>query len=312
MNATNGNLVLAIDCLKGGNPVKNAMTTADRIAKKNGWMTQAVSVMSPDQIDWPGDFTRNWHTEFAAAGEKALGKFLKKNRVHPSVHSKILFQPYHSRKGSVQAVLTELESSKASAVAVFTNTQKVGKSLPAGFVSSLISHSGVPVLVINAKAPPMKNLKTILFATDFSDVDEKAFTSAVKIAKSSGAEILISHILPNLANETMAAYAGITGGWNNFQTYLDSNYARLENDAKRWQELARTSGVGANYELTYNSKTIASGILKSAKKHAADLIVMTEKTGPWAAVLLGSVTRKVLETSPQPVMVIPTEMQTAR
>ncbi len=308
----NGKLLMTFDCLKEGHSVKNAMTSMDRISAKAGWTAKAISVMSPDQVNWPGDFTSNWQTEFQNIGKTALGKFLKRNRRKGAIESKILFQPYHSRKGSVQRVLTEIDSSKPAAIAVFSHTQPKTASLPGGFVGSIISKSGAPVFVLNAKAPALKSLKTVLFATDFSDIDETSYNEALSFVKGTGAKLIVTHVLPNLVNETMTAYAGITGGWNAFDNYLSMQENETNATAELWIKKAQALGIDARYEILNNSKSISNGILKSAKKNDASIIVMTEKTGPWEAVFIGSVTREILELSTTPVLVIPSNVKPQR
>jgi nucleotide-binding universal stress UspA family protein len=305
MKMTNGNLMMTVDCLKTGNSVKNAVSSMNRIASKAGWTTKVVSVMSPDQVNWPGDFTSDWRAEFEKVGRQALTKFLKKNHAVPVPASRVLFQPYHSKKGSVQTILTEIDSSRPAAVAVFTHTAKTSRGMPAGFVSSIIAKAGAPVFVVNAKAPPLKNLKTIVFATDFSNIDSQAFDDALDFAAKVGGQVIVVYVIPNLVNELMTSYAGIAGGWNGYANFLESQESEAHESGDKWVARAKSRGVTARYELLRNSSSIASGILKAAKKHSASLIVMTEKTGPWEAVFIGSVTRDVLEKATSPVLVIP-------
>ncbi len=304
----NGKLLMTFDCLETGVSLKGAISSMKRIAARAGWTIKGVSVMSPDQVNWPGDFLSDWRTEFENAGKTALSKFIKRNDADGSIDSKILFQPYHSRKGSVQSVLTEIDSMKPAAVVVFTHTRKKTATLPGGFVSSIISKSGAPVFVLNATARQSKTLKNIVFATDFSETDEASYKEALSFAKGIGAKLIIVHVLPNLVGETMtAAYAGISGGWNAFGDYLVIQEKQIKEKATLWMKEASAHGVDAKFDILTNSKTIWAGIINSAKKHDAGMIVMTEKTGPWEAVFLGSVTRKVLELSTAPVLVIPSK-----
>lgn len=304
MKFEKGDLLMTFDCLSEGPSIKNAVTSMNRLAAIAGWRPKAVSVMSPDQINWPGDFTLDWKDQFQKAGEIALGKFLKRNRTSATVESKILFQPYHSRKGSIQTLLSEIDSTKPSAVAVFTHAHKKGSSLPAGFVSSLIAKSNAPVFVVNAEAPALKSLKTVIFATDFSDVDADAYKEALAFAKGVGAALVLIHVLPTLVNETMSTYAAMAGGWYPFEDYLELQEKLTKDQAARWVKKAEETGVNAKFEILNNSKTIWSGILNAANRHGASMIVMTEKTGPWEAMLIGSVTRKILELSKKPVLVL--------
>lgn len=308
MTNQNKTLMIAVDPIKTEHSLKNALSSVKTIAEKAGWNSKIVTVMSPDQINWPNDFTSDWLTVFQKVGAAAIGKLLKKSRLNPTtVKFEVLFQPYNSRKGSIKKVITETESTKAAAVAVFTHIRTGGLKLPAGFVSTMVSEAERPILVINAKGPAIKKLDYLVFATDFSENDAKSFEQALKFANQVKAKILIVHVLPNLVNEVMAAYAGIAGGWNNYGPFLELQYEKAEADGKAWKAKAKSCGVEAEFEMLSNARTIPGAVIRSAKKHRADLIMLTEKTGPWASALLGSVTRKILETSTLPVLVFPVQ-----
>lgn len=305
MSKSHGSLMMAFDCLEGGSSVKSALASANLFAKRAGWSSRAVSVMSPDQLNWPGDFDSNWRAEFEKLGGKVLSKLLAHNKSKPDLPSKILFQPYHSRSGTVRTIVAEADRSGAEAIAVFSNTHESRFSIPGSFVNSIISHSRVPVFVINAKAPALKSIDTVLFATDFSATDSRTFNKIVQLAAKLQSRLVLIHVMPNLVNEAMASYAGITGGWNNMEFYLGEEEENMRKKSERWIAKAKKNGVDASYELIRNSSAIATSVMKAAVRLKADVIVVTEKTGPWAAVLLGSVTRKVLNEAATSVLVMP-------
>ena len=305
MPESTGSLMMAFDCLEGGRSVKSAVASVKIFARQAGWNSRAVSVMSPDQLNWPGDFESDWRAEFEKLGGRVLAKLLAHNNSKPDLPSKILFQPYHSRSGTVRSIVDEADRSGVDAIAVFSHTHQARFSSPGSFVNSIISHANVPVFVINSKTPALKSIEKIIFATDFSATDSRTFNKIVELAAKLESKLVLIHVLPNLVNESMAAYAGITGGWNNMEFYLDNEEESMTKKGERWIAKARKNGVEASYELIRNSRSIATAVMKAAVRLRADVIAVTEKTGPWAAVFLGSVTRKVLNESATSVLVMP-------
>lgn len=93
------------------------------------------------------------------------------------------------------------------------------------------------------------------------------------------------------------------------QKYLNEEHELLKKKAKQWATKAKAMGVSTDFTLLTGTLAIASAILESAEKEKADLIVLTEKTGPWASLVLGSVTRDVLSKSQQPVLVYRAEVK---
>ena len=312
MNLSGGNLLMAFDCLTSDRSVKDAIASAALLSRNFGWTPQAVAVMSPDQLSWPTDFTKTWRDEFEKLGENALSSFLQRNRQKGNFPEKVVLQSYHSRSESVRSMITEAKRKKASAIAVFTHTRQRGPTLPGGFISSLIHQSPLPVLALNANAPAINSVQTLLVATDFSAEGLKAFKEAIQLAQITKAKLVLVHVFTTLVNETMVASAGLAGGWNNVEAYLYNEQGRIKAKAKRWIAKAQDQGVSASFELIGNCLSVSSAILKSADKNRADLIVVTEKVGPWASIVLGSVTRDILASAEQPVLVMPTRTKRAK
>ena len=306
MNMQNGKLMMAFDCFKTDASLKNAVASATAFSKAIGWNAGAVSVISPDELNWPRDFTKSWRREFEKLGSAALTSLLKKNQTKKSFPSKILMQPYLSRKESVRSIVSEAKSKKVSAIAVFTHVHKKRFGFPGSFVTSLIYKSSVPILVFNTKGPVLESVQTIMVATDFSQASAKTFRKSIELASKLKAKIFLVHVRPAYINETMAASAGVAGGWGNVAAYLDDEERGTRARAKNWVKKATKEGVEATFEFVTSSSSIYGALLKYAAQCRADLIVVTQKTGRWASVVLGSVTRDILANALHPVLVMPT------
>lgn len=306
MNMQNGKLLMAFDCFKTDASLKNAINSATELSKSIGWNAQAVSVISPNEFNWPQNFTKSWRGQFEKLGDSALTDLLKRNKTTQSFPSKILMQPYLSRKESVRSIVAEAKRTNASAIAVFTHVHQGRFGFPGGFVTSLIYKSSIPILALNTKAPALESVQTIMVATDFSPEGAKTFQKSIELAAKMKAKLILVHVLLNYANEALAASADVAGGWGNIAEYLTEEENKIRAKANRWIKKATKAGVDATFELISNSTSIYDSLLKFAAKGKVDLIIVTQKTGPLASFVLGSVTRDILSNALQPVLVMPT------
>jgi nucleotide-binding universal stress UspA family protein len=144
-------------------------------------------------------------------------------------------------------------------------------------------------------------LKRILVATDFSEPSEAALAYGRELAHSFGAALTLAHVV----DDTMARAYGIDGGvlltdpamQREFEeTALGQVNAAL-NDADRIQ--LKATG------LVLASNAPALAIVTYARDANIDLIVMgTRGRGGVAHLLMGSVSEKVVQTAPCPVLTV--------
>ncbi len=137
--------------------------------------------------------------------------------------------------------------------------------------------------------------KTILWASDGSACAERALPVAKSIAKSSGARMLVVHV------EEMAV--GLAGAIAVGYAHNGAAKAALQ----RTVEDLKDEGVEAQFvsaEVTVGG--VAKVLADSARDAGADLIVVgTRGRNPLAGLLVGSVTHRLLEVAPCPVLAVP-------
>ena len=144
----------------------------------------------------------------------------------------------------------------------------------------------------------MKTFERILAATDFSPASQPALDEAERIARESGARLLILHAyqIPALASVARAPAS----------VNEDFERAVRTDGEKRLDVLvaqARTRGIDARGLLREGFAD--EEILDAAGKDKADLIVMGThgRRGP-SRLLMGSVASRVVCRSPCPVMTV--------
>jgi len=142
----------------------------------------------------------------------------------------------------------------------------------------------------------MLNIKTILFPTDFSDAAESAFHLACSLARDHGSRVVLVHIL---TPPTVAYTEGIM--LPPTQDIKDEVWAKLDS-------IAPTEDTIEIERLMVEGEP-ANEILRLAKEHNADLIVMgTHGRRGLTRLLMGSVAEEVVRKSSCPVLTVKTPL----
>lgn len=142
-------------------------------------------------------------------------------------------------------------------------------------------------------------MKIILVPTDFSKASATALQYAFEVARRTGSEILILHVVfPNegVDNNVYAAF------------WTDDYYAYRQKALQQWANRQRRDEAAQKIEVRTEIMVgfPASSIVETATKHKVDLIVMgtTGATG-LGGLILGSVAAGVLGHTRLPVLVVP-------
>jgi len=137
----------------------------------------------------------------------------------------------------------------------------------------------------------MKKIKRIFIATDFSDTSKEAFNQAVQLARQMDATLLLAHVIEPI---DMAVSHLEPFGFPEL---------RLQQRLDRMVQPVREEGLLVETHLLKGDP--AAEIIKAAGDLQCDLIVMGThgRTGV-PRLLMGSVTERVLRTSPLPIVAV--------
>jgi nucleotide-binding universal stress UspA family protein len=136
----------------------------------------------------------------------------------------------------------------------------------------------------------------VIWATDGSEHADRAMAAAVEAAKGDGAELHVVHVVEKLVT---GRAAGLDAFGNE-----DEIKAKVRRQASA---IAREDGIkSVVHVLGARTIKIAEGICEVADEIDADLIVVgTRGHGSVGALMLGSVTQRLLHISRCPVLAVP-------
>ena len=140
--------------------------------------------------------------------------------------------------------------------------------------------------------------KTIVWATDGSDLADVALDHVRELARENDSRIVAVH-----ANELMR---GRSGGYPAL-----ADEPELEEKIGKQIEELRSVAVDATLVIRTGNKGVATLIAEAADEVDADLIVVgTHGAGGLTAALMGSVARALCHSARRPLLVIPPVQQT--
>jgi len=142
-------------------------------------------------------------------------------------------------------------------------------------------------------------MRRILFASDFSKASRKAFTTAVKTAKSSGATLSILHVLAPFVPIAPDQYIG------------PDTWEEIDAQSRKWANkhlnalAARARAAGVRTKVLLVEGHPSREVTRFARKEHADMLIIgTHGRTGFAKLFLGSVASQIVATAKCPVMTV--------
>ena len=154
--------------------------------------------------------------------------------------------------------------------------------------------------------------KNLLYSTDLSQNSLIAFGYAAYLAKLTGANIHMLHVLERLSDDAAFAIQVYIQDDKQRHDMLDLRVERARKLREEKQEAFWSAQSEEDRKVRAQIKSIAvcesypaEEILESAKKHDCDLIVMGSHERGMSHTFLGSVAKSVLRRSRVPTLIVP-------
>lgn len=153
-------------------------------------------------------------------------------------------------------------------------------------------------------------MKTILIALDYDPTAEKVAEAGAALAKALSAKVILLHVIAEPAYYSSVAYAPVMG----FGGYVDMDIMQpdiidnLKKASTQFLEKSKEHLGDDKIEILVKEGDIPDAIIDAAKEQSADIIVIGSHSRKWLeAIVMGSVTEKVLHHTTIPMYIVPTK-----
>ena len=143
-----------------------------------------------------------------------------------------------------------------------------------------------------------KKIKKILIALDYDPSSQKVAEKGYAIAKTMDAEIVLLHILIDLAHYSI--------GYLNMDPLQLNTVVELKQASQDFLDKTKKRLGDETIQTLIKEGDFADSILATAKEIEADVIIMGSHSKNWLEnIVMGSVTEKVLKNTSIPLLIIP-------
>jgi nucleotide-binding universal stress UspA family protein len=153
-------------------------------------------------------------------------------------------------------------------------------------------------------------MKKILIALDYDPSAQKVADEGFLVAKAMNAEVILLHVISDPKYYSSAEHVTIMGFAGSEETVpmkLDS-VDELKKVAHKFLEKSKELLGDKTIKILLKEGEIAESILAAAKDLHADLIVIGSHSRKVSSrIIMGSVTKRVLQNTIRPLLIIPTK-----
>jgi len=170
----------------------------------------------------------------------------------------------------------------------------VSRLVLGSFAETLVHLAKTDLLVFNEASRVARAPKVLLFAHDLSPAGDRGLRQSIRYAKAWGCALHVVHV-PMVSDDV--AFRGRGGE-------VEAYRGRVRQEVGRIEAAVRRAGLVGSAVIEARAHPVAEQIVQRVASSRADLLLVVGKSGRFAGWLGGSVTRKLLRTSPVPVLVI--------
>ncbi len=156
------------------------------------------------------------------------------------------------------------------------------------------------------------DIKSVLYSTDLSQNSHIAFGYAAHLAKLTGAEIHLLHVIEPLSDDAMFTLQTYLLDRKQRHEIIDERVEKARSRLDERQEAFWSAQSEEDKKVRAQIKSVtvsesypAEEILKTAKAHNCDLIVMGSHERGMSHTFLGSVAKSVLRRATVPTLIVP-------
>jgi len=153
-------------------------------------------------------------------------------------------------------------------------------------------------------------MKKILVALDYGPTAQQVAEAGHALAQAMIAEVVLLHVTAEPAYYSSAAYSPIMGfiGYGDLDLLQPETMENIKNASVDFLERSKEHLGDDTIKILVKEGDTADAIIDAAKETGSDIIVLGSHSRKWLeAVVMGSVTEKVLRHTTVPLFIIPTK-----
>jgi nucleotide-binding universal stress UspA family protein len=314
--STNGPIFWALDPFLQNEELNikaAALAVALMRSFKGGCKLQPVTVISPEQLDWPARLHGDWEPRFRDGIAKKITDFISSPRSGlGGVHAEILpplvlTQEESSLKRSVASLVSAAENAKARMILVSTQARRGVSRLALGsFCETLASRSSIPVATVNPSSENVQAIDRVIWPTDLSEDSKKRLPEVMKLASAFGKKLVLFHKLlvpyPSLI-EPGYLLAGADIG--TVESVFASHRAVQKREMAEWKAEVEKAGLACEEVFVSGPSGVVESILETVKGQPTSIVVIPDQSGPVTAAFIGHLSRSLARESLRPVVILP-------
>lgn len=301
MSSVKKKIIWAVDITQKPKEVKNIVTELKQWSQKTNCEVLPVAVFPKAILDIPLSLLEKRKSHLTHSATNEVTQFLKSANANSFLNPEVLLCSSPSNRSMAMTLLDYAESQKAFAIFANSHTKNLWNTFTiGGFAFTLTSLSHIPVLLMNLKAKPSKEIKNIIFPTDFSQDSKAALNHLKPVAKFFRSNVVLFNqmeyynYLPLSREKLKKEYT---------KEHFKKMRSERTHEANAWVEKLSASGIKAEAIMKPEKKSLWSEIDSLAKRKKAGLVALSSTGGPVTQTILGSVTRNLVANAKYPVLV---------
>lgn len=271
-------------------------------AAEQGAELVAAYVLAPASLNWTGDFSGAWQKRYQPMAQEQMAKSLSSL----GIKGEVLVGTKSGTRSAVDVLLKHARKIKADRIVVASHARRgIERWILGSFAETIILSSKIPVEVFHPEMNLKPHVSRIIVPVDIDGKNGKTIKAVTAMAKAAKSEVVLFYKEPNPLDPIVqqGVYA-LGGGWVSLQSYLDDAAAKTSKKLKLIADQMNKSGACTSYETDSSVLDLVSAIVDCAKRKSADLIVVSTKSGPVGAAVLGSVARGLVRHGDFPILVV--------
>lgn len=238
--------------------------------------------------------------------EQRLGKITnpKKNKFFSEpIFLKNTTDSVASLGNKISAINRHALNEKVEFIALHTHSRTGLKRFFMGSLAeTFMLQAKVPLLLINPACATPREVKHILFPTDFSDDSKEALTKLLPMAAKLKARITI---LNYLHLPPLPIFLTDSASKVEFKRDAQKKEWNAYRSGEKLVKLAKKHKVNAGFELVSTTRhyDVSESVLKFAGRNQVDLIALASESSALKSTLIGATSREIVRASVIPVLI---------